>query len=78
MHIFVEVVHLDDATLHGADEDNFLYLIKVAVALVKTKDKNSSFDLTDFYEYGNDPLPEPRSFWTTTALQLRSNYWLTS
>lgn len=42
-HIFLGVTHLADATLHGTDEDTFVYLIKTADIFVKTKNKNSSF-----------------------------------
>lgn len=49
---------LDDDTLHGVNEDTFLYLSKASDALVKTKDNTISFHAPTFYIYGNYLLRE--------------------
>lgn len=73
MHLVLRVPHLDDATLHMSDDDTSVFLIKSSDALIKTKDKNSSFYVPLFYKYVND-LPGNGGVRTTTSLYLRSNY----
>lgn len=51
MHFCIRMSHWDDATLHGANEDTFVYLIKDENAFVNTKDKNIYFHAPNFYKY---------------------------
>lgn len=56
MNICLGVSHLDHATLYGASEDTFSYLIKAAYAFSKTK--NWSFNAQTFNKYGSDLVQE--------------------
>lgn len=60
VQFFLGVTHLDDATFHCADKDNFVYLIRAADALSKTKDKNWYLHPLSFYKYGSDLIRELR------------------
>lgn len=57
---FFRVTHPYDTSLHGSDDDTFVYIIKSAYSFVKTKEENSSFPVPTFYKNGSDILPERR------------------
>lgn len=67
------MIPLYGATLHGAEDDTFVYLIKAVYALVKTRDKNSEFHAPTFYKYETNLLRE-LCVLKNISLQLRINH----
>lgn len=53
------MTHLDDATLHSADEDTFVSFIEAADSLFTSKDKKF-FSCTDFCKYRTNHFREPQ------------------